>query len=488
MAKDKKQKKSKSVDKYFTGGSIKSPDTTLAENEMMWARADAKAASNPWTTAMDIAGTAAMSYGMGMMNSGMSQGQGMTEGGFNWGSLLQGGIQGGAAMGVGYATGGIVRDDVPIEVEGEEVIETPDGTIQEIEGPSHEQGGVDIEVPEDTEVYSKRLKGPDGKTMAQRKLKREKQLDKIAKLLEKNPGDTVIKKTYNRVKANNDKLDSSDMEQMEAYREAQLPTEEFATGGRVPATSLAGSITPQGYMPNVPNNSFSMPTNYRTATPQGTSNQGGFNFGNLGATFGDILGMAGQYKATTDPMKLAQEMRATDKPNQNFFKDYGKDALKKLDKTKKFMESIRDNKLQSNELNRRTATTQNRNTSRGINTMRALDIASQGQKYRADMDAYDMYGNAMANIYGQEANMLLGIDNVVMGAEHERDTNDRKDRAAYFSALSNAQAQKNYGMQQMGKSFNQMKNRNNTANTLNTIYPNFKVDPYTGEIIPVEDN
>src|SRR5690606_1317424 len=75
-----------------------------------------------------------------------------------------------------YAQGGTA-----IEVEGEEIIQTPDGQMQKMQGPSHEQGGIDMNVPEGTKIYSDRLE-LEGKTMQQRKLNREKRLAKAAKL------------------------------------------------------------------------------------------------------------------------------------------------------------------------------------------------------------------------------------------------------------------------------------------------------------------
>jgi hypothetical protein len=62
---------------------------------------------------------------------------------------------------------------VPVEIEGQEVVETPQGQLFQVQGPSHEQGGIDMSLPEGTDVYSKRIQ-IDGKSMADRKLAREK--------------------------------------------------------------------------------------------------------------------------------------------------------------------------------------------------------------------------------------------------------------------------------------------------------------------------
>ena len=49
---------------------------------------------------------------------------------------------------------------VPVEVEGGESLELPNGQGVNVEGPSHAQGGVGMEVPEGTKVYSDKLKVP----------------------------------------------------------------------------------------------------------------------------------------------------------------------------------------------------------------------------------------------------------------------------------------------------------------------------------------
>jgi hypothetical protein len=46
----------------------------------------------------------------------------------------------------------------PVELEGEEVFQTPQGDMGEVNGPSHAQGGVDMNLPPKTFVWSARLK------------------------------------------------------------------------------------------------------------------------------------------------------------------------------------------------------------------------------------------------------------------------------------------------------------------------------------------
>ena len=134
-----------------------------------------------------------------------------------------------------FALGG----EVPfnnIEAEGGEVIETPTGLPQELFGPSHEQGGINMQVPSGTEIYSKRVKGEDGKTMAKRKKEREANLEKIQKKLDKDPTNKLLLESLNRVKQNNDLLDKKDLAQMEEFKNSieesfNIGKEKFALGG-----------------------------------------------------------------------------------------------------------------------------------------------------------------------------------------------------------------------------------------------------------------
>lgn len=499
-----------SKEKFAGGGTIKSPNQTLAENEIMWAKAEAKAASNPWTNIMDIAGSAAMSYGMGMMSSGINAGQGTTEGGFNWGSLLQGGVQGLGQLSQ-FAMGGTV----PIEAEGNEVVQTPDGGMGLLQGPSHEQGGIDMNLPGGTEIFSQRLRGEDGKTMAERKIEREKKISALQKKLDKNPSDKVLQKTLKKLQEDMSKIEEKDLAQMEQAKQAFNQFEQFAFGGRVKETSLHNSLTPATYSEGVYpggsmiargkttslhdsikpagtmggnsflNETFStpgiIPSNAGTNKSNTSKASRGFNpFSNM--TSGDMVGLFGQLYSTFKPMQNTLEMRAGDQPNINAFEDYGKKGLEKLDDTKQFAARNRDAQLQDIELGRRTSAIQNRNSARGVNTMRALNIVSQQNATNAMSQVYGQYGQAMQNILSQESALLNEQDKVVMGGEQMRDDNDRRDRGAFYSQMAKDITNKGYGLQNVGKFLNDKQTSKVSEKALNSMYNNFQVDSMTGEI------
>ena len=82
-------------------------------------------------------------------------------------------------------------------------------------------------------------------------------------------------------------------------------------------------------------------------------------------TAGDALGMFGNLYQGFVPYKNTLENRAGDTPNVNMFKDYGKEGLKTLDKTKGYVAGIRDENLQDVELARAGNVKRGRNSARG---------------------------------------------------------------------------------------------------------------------------
>ena len=124
-----------------------------------------------------------------------------------------------------YAQGGQVPQNIPVEVEGEEMYELPDGQTGEFQGPKHENGGIPIALPEGTKIYSDRLK-VDGKTMAQRKEKRDNNIKKLEKLLTKNPSDRFIKEAIKRQQETASLEEQGDMQMQEQANQQQAMQEQ----------------------------------------------------------------------------------------------------------------------------------------------------------------------------------------------------------------------------------------------------------------------
>lgn len=145
----------------------------------------------------------------------------------NFGSDAMSSLGGIATAGLGslmsFDTGGQVDDDyVPIEAEGGEMVQTPyDDEASYIEGPDHEEGGVDLDVPAGSVVYSKRVKDGNGVSMADRKAKRDRLFKKWEKKVKDNPNNELYRQTFAKVKRNNEIEEANDVQYMEAHRQAK---------------------------------------------------------------------------------------------------------------------------------------------------------------------------------------------------------------------------------------------------------------------------
>lgn len=569
----KKQKKKYS---YGTGKNgvvrhyIESPDETITESQIMLAKAREKAMGNAWGQGLDIFGNMAVQYGTNMMTSGVGAGGQAAFGG----KIQPGGGDGGAfgqkfgdwmgnnsqmlasgismlpmlahMMGPGFAFGGRVPSKVPVEVEGKEVGETPDGQLVEFKGPSHENGGIDINLPEGTEIFSKRIK-VKGKTMAERKKAREKKALTLEKLLEKNGNDKVLKDSLARTKKNNKKEEMEDQKLQNMIGTMKQMVQEFAYGGKVKYDN-GGKVGPGGikYGDPDPNNPAD-PYHYMTdeeflAKSQNflALNGGGnnpqidydainnyFNKGTISDnasldgigmtdqetsfdsyverlnrpyqgetnssketsedpvlpgekmklpnfTSGDLIGMAGTLYSAFKPMQNTEKNRAGDTPNINAFEDYGNDALDAIDNAKGYVAGQRDKALKDLETSRTRITKNNRNSARGINTIRALDLATDVNANKAQSDIYDNFSKQMMQLLSQQAGFENQQDQAVMAGEQARDLADRQDRDNYYTQLAQDIATKGEGIQTIGKMLNQNKKNTMAEKAVNDSSINFK--------------
>lgn len=121
------------------------------------------------------------------------------------------------------------------EVEGGEIVQPPGEEATEIQGPTHEQGGVNLSVPSGTLVYSDTLKGEDGKTMAERKKNRDSKLAKILAALEVDPSNVVTKGTLERYMKTYAVEEQGDLMMQEVARmlDEGIESDFFRLGGRV---------------------------------------------------------------------------------------------------------------------------------------------------------------------------------------------------------------------------------------------------------------
>lgn len=234
--------------KYANGtgvnGYIPNPREVMTDYDIMLAKAEQKANENIGLKIVPIVSSLAQSFiksgasgsgGTTTTSSDIGQGEGITpsriEGNnnFNGGTFMSPQDEYNflqqrtmAAFGMNNAAG-------EIEVEGKEVLETPNGKVSEIKGPSHEEGGVNVNVPKGTKIYSDRIK-KFGDSMAERKVARENKKLRLEKLLEKNKTDKAIKNTYNRSLSALEKEEQTDLQTQEMFNNIMGMMEEFAYG------------------------------------------------------------------------------------------------------------------------------------------------------------------------------------------------------------------------------------------------------------------
>lgn len=95
-----------------------------------------------------------------------------------------------------FANGGMKVSNTPTgtEVEKQEVMRAPDGSTMEVDGASHENGGVPVNIPNLTQIYSDRLKDKEsGKTFAE--LASKYKVNKEDKIIEDKKATNLAKST-----------------------------------------------------------------------------------------------------------------------------------------------------------------------------------------------------------------------------------------------------------------------------------------------------
>ena len=493
---------------------IENPEQAIADNNIRLSKAQQKAMSNPLTQGLDIFGNIAMQVGSTMMSKGISAGEGEDGKGIagflnnnqNFISTLLGGLNAGAS----FATGGIAGNR-KINAEGGEVIETPGGQPQELQGPSHSQGGIDMQVPSGTEIYSDRLVGADGKTMADRKKLREKQISKIEKLLQKNPNDKALKKTLEKTKQNNDFLVKQDLSHMQFVKDLVEHSNKFALGGYVDEespmpifnnkykdllglfskglpTDVGTTYYPDPMVENMlkdkntqdlQNLNNTQPEvyapastdpegKYGNATPAKTRDAKNFSLNDYlgGATFGDMIGMGANLFGANAQMKNILDNRNATPIEQNWYKDFGKQAISKIQEQYGLLDDIRDNALSSLEKDRAGSISRNNASARGINTQRALNLATDAAINNNKSDLYSKFAQSMLGVKSQEAAQMDRNDQMRMSGEDKRAERELQNTDNFFSNMAKNISDKYRGIGETGKSLNDMKERDVTQKNI----------------------
>lgn len=384
-----------------------------------------------------------------------------------------------------FAFGGTIPSR-KVEVEGDEVGETPSGELLEFKGPSHEEGGIPVSLPIGTDIFSDRI-SIDGKTLAQRKKTRENKERKIEGI----ENDDIIKKsTLERVKSNNQKEEAKDkqVQTLISFLKGQYESnlqkaaygidgdEDFIDGYK---KSKRNSLSPADYSKVI---DYKNPETFSLNLNDNKSSKEDSSFSLPNYTLGDMLSIAGNLYQSFSPMNNTLANRAGDTPNINAFKNYGQDAINKMQQSKGYLAQNRDSLLNDLQLARTSSVNRNNNSSRSVNTSRALNLATDSMINKSQSDIYSNYANQLMSIIQSEAGLYNDRDSKVMQGEYARDLADRQDRDNFYTQLGKDKLTLGEGISRTGKTLNQIKERDVTQEFLNQMFNYLQGDVYSGKI------
>lgn len=537
MGKIKKSNKKPTAKKTMAYGGqvpnkIQNPNKALVQNNINVARAELEGSKNPLVTALNIAGTMAMQYGSSMMANGsanltpsgenastnglsgfLNNLAGMEEDPYSFNTMD---VVPGATV-QKLANGGVVKGSV--EVEGGETAQTPSGQLIDFIGPSHEQGGISTNLPVGTDVYSDRIK-VNGKTMAERKKLREKKEEKLEKR-----DDALSRNTLRRLKKTHDLEEQKDQQVQEMVNQLANPTPkgEFAygtpPGGILPFMSWMGTIHTQGYDPLegiLPEDMYTPyseeldtivieenrlpegndvgedPVNYSQPTqnvkapnsvPRGTDNPNeSYNFKAPNITFGDILGLGGNFYQASKLAKNTNQARANSLPNPNFYENFGEDALNTNAEAIALASTLKDQGINQNRVSSNNQRKIVRNSARGVNTQRALDLAVHAKEVDANNQVAANYANQLISLLGVRGQIQNTADQMIAQGASVAHENDVRDMDNYYTNKASDIVNTGTAITQAGKFLNNKKSVQVTEDILNSMFNYVQVDGNTGKI------
>ena len=202
-----------------------------------------------------------------------------------------------------------------------------------------------------------------------------------------------------------------------------------------------------------------------------TPEKEGFNLNKLfgDISLGDAIGMAGSLKGAYTGKKNTLANRASDNPNINYFKNYGKEGLETLKGAKGVFQSTRDANLEDINRQRTSIVKRNNNSARGINTQRALNLASDSKITDAKNKVYQDYATKLSSMLLKQSDLENQQDLRVMSGEAQRDMNDRRDKDNFYTQLGIDEQSIATGIQKFGKNLNKGLERKLNAQALSML-------------------
>lgn len=504
-------------------GTIQNPDTAIVNNEISYAKAASKADSNVLANIFAGLGNVINTYGSRFTptfeNGGTMEGDNVVD------NILKGLMRNDNPQGVS-----IENAPKPANVEGGEIIDRAKGGLEYVDGPSHAEGGVPTELLPTTStqtgdvVYSEDL-SKDGKSMAKRKIEREKQLKKLEAELKKNPTDTLLKQTIERLKMQIVKEEEQDIALQNAAQEiysAQVPIQqeeqetvpEFATGGTYSKNSnemidlilqTFGNLNSSAQTKTTDLNSLgnsNADINAMKAvssltqqdidkakadkidinTTNKTKNKDfKFNPDNIPTT-GDLIGLFGNAMNTFSPLAIAQQQRSRDTANKNTSEGLTKAIDKRYEDTEALLRQQNALSAKDIDANFVSAMAANENVARSSAVKNALNTAAFVGGNTAKTENFKNLLSSLYNLKNSQTQTALASEQAERRGEAERIENDAKDRDNYFSRIQQALLDMGKGTATIGKNLNDIKSSNLDKSLLNSFSNYVGIDFNSGKI------
>lgn len=380
-----------------------------------------------------------------------------------------------------HAYGGEVLDDVPVEVEGGEVIQVPGMEADQVTGASHEQGGIDMNLPQGTQIFSDRI-SVDGMSLADRKTKRDKRINKLSKLLEKDDiQDNLVKNTLRR------STELAALEEEQDIRLMQAMNNPLEQDSERPQYQYGTSYLtqPDKFQFNLPGNNLQSLLNIPLTPTANNIRNNALNTSNINTgtelvqnqpsaldAIGGSMGLAGSITGLASTVlggiagvqNTKQALEATKDLNQDYYEDFGLASLQTIGQAKDQAAANKASRRRqiSDQLaiQRNTQRERNRGSAMGINTLRALDTVTDLGLDRATTEAYNqleqLYGSEIMQLLGQESELGLQRD-YYTSASKERLQEAQEQRLDNFYSNIGQDIQSMYGgLGQMGANLSQL--------------------------------
>ena len=342
------------------------------------------------------------------------------------------------------------NQQLPIDFNGGDLSKLANG-FYEANGLNHSQGGIDVNIPEGTKIYSDKLKYISGKTYADEANKLSRDKSKYEKILENKKSTKLNKDTSKRML---DKINKRLNELFIDQENNKINTGKIGPSGK---RFALGGLTPYGTpTANVDYSLAEMNTNI------GGGNNQGFNFPNIS---GDQIMGGLNTLGQLSPMlyNIYQGSRPYQKLNEKDFQN------KREGESLELMKDRRYNIEPELERNRLSTATFNRNLREsGASKGQYLSNLSLGSinKMRSDAEAFSRKQNVENQYKGEEAQMRSRFGDIAASRKlNIQDINDRNEssrRRLLGSGLSNL------------SNYSQGRNvTNNQLEVLRSMFPNF---------------